>query len=226
MPSAKDGRVRGRHAVRRHVGLLHGASAAGVGQTQVDADDELAEALNGAAGGNVVDRFAVQHLVVRRGRHVHDRRTARDRDGFLESADAEVGIQGHRELRRKRNRFAPHHRKPLERKRHDVGAGAQIRNRVTTSAIGHRALRFLDERVAGRFDGHTREHRARRVFHDACDRALGVQGRRQRQRADQRHKHEPHSRCHRSLLVTRETLAWASDRHPSRRDMIFSEISM
>ena len=47
-----DGVVGGGHPVRGHVGLLHGARAADVRQVQVDADDELADALDRAAGRN------------------------------------------------------------------------------------------------------------------------------------------------------------------------------
>ena len=45
-------------AVRRHVGLLHRARAADVRQVQRDAGDQLAHALDGAAGRHRVEHFA------------------------------------------------------------------------------------------------------------------------------------------------------------------------
>ena len=79
--------VRGGHAVRGHVGLLHRARAAGVRQVQVDARNQLADALHHAARRHRVDQLAIEHLRVHRGRRVDDRRRARDGDGFGQLAD-------------------------------------------------------------------------------------------------------------------------------------------
>ena len=161
--------------MRRHVGLLHGARAAGVGQVQADADDQLAHALNGAAGRNRVHRLAVQHLGVHGGRHVDDRRSRGHGDRFFERADPHVGVDrrvnsaGSSTFSRLKRLEAG------QRERHDVDARAAGRRSGTApcpSVIDR--SRLLDQHVARCFDGHARQHRARRVLDDADDGALRV----------------------------------------------------
>ena len=62
---------------------------------------------------------------------------------------------------------------PGKRERHGVGAGPQIDDAVLSAAIADRRAHLLDQRVAGRFDGHARQHGARRVLDDAGDGGLG-----------------------------------------------------
>ena len=75
--------------------------------------------------------------------------------------------------------------KPPRRERHGVGAGAQVLDAVLAGVIGHRRPHFFDQRRAGRFDGHARQHRTRRVAYDAGDRGLR-EGQRGHQHHDQR----------------------------------------
>ena len=122
-----DGVVRRRHAVRGHVGLLHRARAADVGQAQVDAGDELADRLNHAAARQVVDRVAIEDLGVHGRRRVDDRRLAGDRDRLGQLADAQVGVDGRRELGREDDALAPDGLEARQREGDDVGARAADR---------------------------------------------------------------------------------------------------
>jgi hypothetical protein len=130
-------RVRRAHAVRRHVGLLHRAGAPGVRQAEADADDELRQALDAAAGRNQVHRFAVEHRGLRRRGHVDDRRRAGDRDRFFEGADAELSVQRRGEFRRQHESVAPERLEAGERERHAVGAGSQVGDAIRTVAVRH-----------------------------------------------------------------------------------------
>ncbi len=152
--------LRRAHPVRRHVGLLHRARAARVGQAQVDADDQLTHALNRPAGRDRVDRFAVQHLCVHRRRHVDHRRVAGDRDRLLEGADAQVGVQRHRELGRQRDALSPDRRESGQREGDDVGAGTEVGDEIPPFAIGDGDLGFFNKCVARRLHRDAWQHGA------------------------------------------------------------------
>ena len=55
-----------------HVGLLHRAGAADVGQAEVHARDQLADRLDHAAAWKVVDSVAIEDLGVHGGRRVDE----------------------------------------------------------------------------------------------------------------------------------------------------------
>ncbi len=97
-PVHLHGRLRRAGAVRRHVGLLHGLRTADVRLVQRDADDQLSHALDGAAGGNRVQRFAIEDLRFRGALHVDGRRRPGDRQRFFERADLQFRVHGHREV--------------------------------------------------------------------------------------------------------------------------------
>ena len=91
--------LRGAEAVHGEVGLLHRLRAADVRRGQRDADDQLADALNGVGGRHRVEHFARQHLRLRVALHVDDRRLAGDGDRLFHRADFQIGVDRRGEVR-------------------------------------------------------------------------------------------------------------------------------
>ena len=217
------GRLRRSGAMCRHVGLLHRARAADVRCVQRHAGDELPHPLNRAAGRHRVEHVAREHLGLGRALHVHDRGCARDGQRFLKAADLHLRIQRHREIRRQLDAFALDRRETFERKRHGVDTGSQIHQAVSAAAIGDRGLRFLDERRARRFDGHTGQHSAGVVLDDAGERAL-CEGRRRHQTEHSeceehgsRSTNSQHSLTSRRTAIPRPPFPWGLGRRAPPR---------
>ncbi len=160
--------------MRRHVGLLGAAGAARVGEVEVDADDQLAEALDRLAGRDAVERVTVEHGGVDRALDVDDRRLGRHGDGLFEGADAHVGVDRGREAGRQVDVLAPEGLEAGQREGDDVGARTQVDDLVLARAVAHDGPDFFDENAARRLDRHTGQHAARRIPDDAGDGALGV----------------------------------------------------
>ena len=171
------------HAVRGHVGLLHRARAAGVRQAQVDADHELAHALDAAAGRNrrrsprgrgpAVWAAVVTSTTGEAPVTVIVSSSAPTRRSALMVA---VNSDGSSQI------VAPEGLEARQRERHRVGARPQIGDAVGAVAVGDRRLDLLDEDVARRLDRHAGQHRAGRVLDDADNRALRVGNARQEHR--------------------------------------------
>ena len=167
------------------VGLLHRARPADVGRRQVHADDQLPETLNRLRARHRVEHVAGDHLRLRVRLHVDDWRGAGNGDRFLERADLHVGVDRHREVRRQLEPLALERREALQREGDDIRARPQIDHLVFALGVGEHRPRFFNEDVAGHFNLHAGQHRARRVFHGAADGALRVRRRRQEANADQ-----------------------------------------
>ena len=106
--------------------------------------------------------------------YVDDGRCARDRDGFLDGADAQLAVDRRGEVRRQLDPVALHRRKSRKREGDAVRAGTQVENLVLALRVGGRRTRLLDQHGARRFDGDAGQHGARRVFHHSRDGALCV----------------------------------------------------
>ncbi len=201
------GRLRSARAVRRHVGLLHGLRATDVRRVQRDARDELAHALDGAARRDRVQRFAVQHLRLRRALHVDRRRRTGHRQRLFERADLEFGVDRHREVRRERNALTLHRRETFERERQRVGARSQIDQTITAVRVGDDRTGLFDECVACRFNGHAGQNCTRSVLDHASKCALGVRRDGREAQSGQRHEQRfpngtnLHSRSSRFLRI-------------------------
>ena len=91
-PVPEHGVVGQRHPARRHVGLLHGPSAARIWQVHADTHDELSHPLDTAPGGNPVDRVPVEYSGVHGRGCVDHGRFARDGHRLLERADTEFAF--------------------------------------------------------------------------------------------------------------------------------------
>ena len=178
------GVVGGALTVHRHVGLHGRARTADVGQTQIDADNNLTDALNRAARWNVIERVAVERLDVRGALHVDGGRRARHRNGFRDRPDPHLGVHRCGELTGQVDVFALDRLKARQRESDEVHARAQVDDSVLTLAVGHRRSGSLDQHIAAGLNGHTRQHGARRIFDDAGDRALSTRRKRRRHHAD------------------------------------------
>ena len=101
--------------------------------------------------------------------HVHDRRFARDRDGFLERADAEFDVDVDDSRARQHDAVTLDGVETGEGERDRIRAGAQVDDLEATVAVGDRLADFFDQNGTRGFDGHAGEHGAGSVFDDACD---------------------------------------------------------
>ena len=100
------GRLRRAEAMRRHVGLLHGARATDVRDIQRDTRDELTHALDGSPGGNGVERFSIEDLRLRGALDVDGRCRTSHRQGSLRATQPSVAVDGRDEVRRQLDTLA------------------------------------------------------------------------------------------------------------------------
>ena len=140
--------------------------------------------MNRAARGNVIERVAVERLDVRGALHVNGGRRARHRDGFRDSPDPHFGIHRCGELTGQIDVFALDGLKAGQREGDEVHARTQVDDSVLALAVGHRRSGSLDQHIAADLDGHTGQHGARRIFHDAGDGALGTRRTRRHHNAE------------------------------------------
>ncbi len=101
--------------------------------------------------------------------HVHQRRRAADRDGLLERADLELGVDLSGEVGPQLETITLEGGESRERERHGVQARPQFGQPVLAAIVSDGRANFLDEGRAGGLDGYARQHRARRVADDAGD---------------------------------------------------------
>ena len=114
-----------------------------------------------ARGRQRRDHVVVDHLLrAGGGVHVHDRRLARDRDGFLHAADPQVSADRDDLCTADFHALPPHGDEAGERERDGVGAGGEIFNAVLAGPVRGRGPNLLEQRWAGRFDGHAWQHGA------------------------------------------------------------------
>ena len=127
------------------------------------------------------------HDFARRGRQLHralsvdDGRLAGHRDRLFYGPHSQVGVDVRRETGRELDPFTLDGAESCKRERHTVGAGTQIDDRVSPLTVCHDGSSFFDEGRARCLDRHTGQDRARRIAHDAGNRAglsLGVDPRR------------------------------------------------
>jgi hypothetical protein len=166
------GRVGLPRPVRRHVDLLHLLVAADVRVALADAGHQCGEPRVVARRRHGVEQFPVQDGGPLRALHVDDRRVAGDGDGFLQGADAQVGVHRRREVGRQLELFVAQHVEAGEGERDGINAGPQIDDRVASLRVADRRAGPLDEHVARRFHSDARQHGAGGVPHEPGDRAL------------------------------------------------------
>ena len=133
-----------------------------------------------SVGSTSID-FARRGRQLRRALRVDDGRLAGHRDRLFDGPHSQVGVDVRRETGRELNPFALDGAESGKRERHTVGAGTQIDDRVSPLTVCHDGSSFLDEGRARCLDRHTGQDRARRIAHDAGNRAglsLGVGPRR------------------------------------------------
>ena len=128
----------------------------GTGSLQHQRDDAV------AAGGNDLEGLSRQLRATGRGRDVHDRRGARDRDRFGEAADAHFHVELGLEPEGQPDVAAPKRLKALEGEFDDIGADRQRRKAVFAALVGD-----VDHR------GHL-QRRTRRGHRHAGQRGAGL----------------------------------------------------
>ena len=121
---------------------------------------------------NRVDHLLLHHALRGGVLHVDDRRFAGHRDRFLDSADlsSALTVAVNDPVSSMPSRLTVV--KPGQRERHRVGAGPQVDDPVLAGAVGDDRADLLDQRRAGRFDGHAGQHGAGRVPRGAGDGGL------------------------------------------------------
>ena len=192
LPVDLDGDLRRAHPVDRHVGLLGRRRQADLRPVQLDPDDQLRRRLQVVAGRHRVENLAVEHLGPRRRLHVDDRRRARDGHRLFERADAQLGVDRHRERRGELQLVANDGGEAGQREGQRVGAGKQVDDRVATRAVGERGAGTFDQHRTGGLDGNAGQHAAGVVGHLSGESAAGLGRRRTgrerqyRQREDNR----------------------------------------
>jgi hypothetical protein len=159
------------------------------------AGHERSEGERVARGRQRIDQGVIEDLLLLRVLHVHDRRFAGDGNRLLDRADRQLCVDGRRERTGQLDRVTPDRVEPREREGDGVGSRPKLDDAVVAGAVGHGDARFFDQRRAGRFDGDTGQHGARRIPHDPGDARLSVcGGRHRKQTSDQRDRsNDPHS---------------------------------
>ena len=143
------------------------------------------------AGRNGVHHVAIHDHGGAIAGHVHHRRLAQYRDGFVQVADLERDVHRRGEVALQDDAGAPDWLEAGDRERDVVGAWAEIDDAVLAGAVGDGAAHAFDQRGAGGFHGHAGKRGARRVFHDTGNGGLGMHIRRQEQ---QRGEHDDDAR--------------------------------
>ena len=186
-PAAPDRRAHV-HAVDLNVAFAAAAAARGeevVGGRGARAETGSLDARHAgqvvavaAGGGQRSHELVAQHLLpAGAGLHVHHRRRAGHGDGFLDAAHAHITVDGGDTAAAQLDTRSRNRRESLQRKRHGIGARAQIDDLILTTVIGHRRARFFDQRRTRRLNRDPRQHRARRVADDAGERLRAGRGR-------------------------------------------------
>jgi hypothetical protein len=134
------------------VGLLHRARAADVGHVQRDADDELAQTLDGLGRRHGVEDVAGEDLLLDVALHVDDRRRTGDGNGFLQGANRQLDIDGGGEVGSQLHTLPRDGVEAREAVGERVGAGPEIDDAVDAVLVRHRSADLLDEDRAGRLN--------------------------------------------------------------------------
>ena len=188
-------------SVNRHVGLLHAGGAADVGRAEGDAGERRADRPDVAPRRHRIEQIARQHLLLRCALHIHDRRVAGDGDRLLDGADAQLGVDRGREVRRKLDAFAADRVEPGQRERDRIDAGPEIDDAIQTGRVGRHRPHALDERRTAGFHGDPGQHGAGRILDRAGNRALCKRGVRIDQQTRRCEQHNTRRAFHVSLLA-------------------------
>ena len=163
---APAGRAEDHHAGRR---LDVGRRVA----LRLDRRHEQHHAAVAARGGNRGEHVARDRRLAPHALHVHDRRLAGYRDGFLDRAHAQLGVDRRRRHTGQLDALAFDRREPGQREADNVTARPQIDDPIPAGAVGHGGADLLDQHVACGLDRDAGQHGARGVAHHAGDRRLG-----------------------------------------------------
>ena len=158
-----------RPAVRLELVLMLAGRAADIVLVAEHADRQHTERRPVLRCRHRLDHFSRDDLPLDHVRGVDQRAFTRHGDRLFEGADFQVDVDGRGKRRRQLNLLAPDGGESRQREGHRVDTGPQIDDVVAALRIGHRATALLDQRRAGRLDGHTRQHAAARVTNDAGD---------------------------------------------------------
>jgi hypothetical protein len=154
-----------------------------------DARHELEDVVIGARGWNGLKHVAVDDLLTTSALHVDNRRLAKDRHGFFESADTKVDVDGGGQRAGQLDPFTPDGVETRQGHRHRVGSWRQRDDAVLPGPVGDDRADLFDQNGAGGFHRHTRQHATRRVSDDAGNGRLGI-SRRRHEHAHQRDQEE------------------------------------
>ena len=134
-----------------------------------DRGNERGDAEHALRRRHRVEHFPANRALLRRALHVHQRRRARDRDGLLHLADAELDVHLGREVGAQLEAVALERGEAGERERHGVHARTQFGQPVLAAIVGDRRANLFNELRARGLHGDARQHGARGVADDAGD---------------------------------------------------------
>jgi hypothetical protein len=149
-----------------------------------------------ASGRYCIEDVVRNRCLLFRVHNIDDRRLTRDRDRLRYRADFQLDVDLGGKRSGQLDAFALHGAESGQRERDAVRARAKIFDAVLTAAVSHSGASALDERGAGRFDGHAGEHGAGRVLDHAGDRRLGKQRRRSEDEKSENRERQPNECAH------------------------------
>ena len=153
VPAAMDRELRGGRA---------GCHVVRVGDDAGHDDDDGVVTANRRDG---LEHVVAHHRLAPSTLDVHDRALAGDGHRLRQAADLQFPVDRRGERPRQLDPFALGGAETLERECDRISAGPQVFDAVLSRAVGDRRSHFFNQRRTGGLDGHTREHRSRRVLH-------------------------------------------------------------